>query len=649
MYRPESHTLLIEIIKDLEERQSGLPMEDARHFGVRLAENFDTIYQGFLQLYGEKYSVSELMLNLSRALLEINTQRPADLRKIDVEREEDPRWLHSNQWVGTMLYTDLFAKDLGGFKEHLPYLRELGINLVHLMPLLKSPKDENDGGYAVSDYRKVDPRLGSMKDIREIAAEFRKNNMLLTLDFVMNHTADDHQWARKARAGEKEYQDYYYMFDNRVVPDLFERTLPEVFPTSAPGNFTYLKKIKKWVMTVFHDYQWDLNYNNPAVFIEMFRNTAFLANQGADIIRLDAVPFIWKKLGTDSQNEPEAHLILQIFKACMQVAAPGVALIAEAIVTPEDIIRYMGDEDHAECDVAYNATFMALTWEALATQKTNLLNRVISNLPPRPRRSTWINYLRSHDDIGLGFHDHDIYESGYNAPMHREFLVNYYSGRFEGSMASGAPFMFNPATNDARISGNTASLCGLETSLKRKDKDQIQKALDKILMLHGIILTLGGLPMIFSGDEIGLTNDYSYLEDPRKAYDNRWMHRPRMNWKKAANRKEKGTVEEMIFNGLRKLISLRKKHAIFSDRNDMRIEYCENVHILAYSRTSDSERVLVMCNMADDPQVVSTSLLARFNIPPGDAKDMVTGRKVKIKKGFLEFKPYAYYWFRSQV
>jgi amylosucrase len=229
--------------------------------------------------------------------------------------------------------------------------------------------------------------------------------MLLILDVVANHTSDQHEWARRARAGEAEYQDYYYVFDDRTTPDRFEATMPEIFPETAPGNFTWDEDMGKWVMTVFNDYQWDLNYRNPAVLIEMIAIILFWADKGADIVRLDAVAFLWKKIGSTCQNEREAHLILQLMKDCCQVAAPGVLFIAEAIVAPVEITKYFGEDAvmAKECEIAYNATFMALLWDAIATRSAKMLEIGIRNLPGKLDRATWLNYIRCHDDIGLGF------------------------------------------------------------------------------------------------------------------------------------------------------------------------------------------------------------------------------------------------------
>ncbi|MEW8664175.1 MAG: alpha-amylase family glycosyl hydrolase, partial [Candidatus Thiodiazotropha sp.] len=421
MYEQVSHSLLNQI---LDEIKPELRERDLRHFYTRLGANFYVIHQLFHYLYGKREDFKEQMIHLVEVMATRYIQRHISLKQLDSERERDHNWFLSQEWVGMALYADSFAEDLQGVESKLPYLQELGINMVHVMPVMVCPEGASDGGYAVSDFRNVDPRVGNLEDINTMATSARKRGMLLILDMVLNHTSDEHEWAQRARAGEKRYQDYFYIFDNRDIPDMFEETMPEIFPETSPGNFTWDETMEKWVMTVFNHYQWDLNYSNPSVFIEMLDNNLFWANQGADILRLDAVAFLWKKIGTTCQNEREAHLILQLMKDCCQVTAPGVLFIAEAIVAPVEITKYFGEDAviAKECEIAYNATYMALLWDAVATKNTQLLWQGIQSLPTKLDRATWLNYLRCHDDIGLGFDDADIVRAGYQPAAHRQFL-----------------------------------------------------------------------------------------------------------------------------------------------------------------------------------------------------------------------------------
>jgi amylosucrase len=446
------------------------------------------------------------------------------------------------------------------------------------------------------------------------------------------------------------YQDYYYIFDDREMPDMFEESMPEIFPETSPGNFTWDEDMGKWVMTVFHDYQWDLNYRNPAVFIEIVDIILFWANQGADILRLDAVAFLWKKIGSTCQNEREAHLLLQLMKDCCQVTAPGVLFIAEAIVAPVEIAKYFGEDaiNAKECEIAYNATFMALLWEALATKNTKLLNIAISNLPDKLERATWLNYVRSHDDIGFGFSDTDIQLAGYDPKMHRRFLVDYYTGKFDTSPARGKPFGQNNKNDDARISGSLASLAGLESALEDKNPDAIEAAIQKILLLHSLILSFGGIPLFYYGDEIGTLNNYAYLEDESKCSDSRWLQRPKTDWSKAELRNQPGTVENHIFSNLKKMVALRKEIPAFADYNNRELLDVNNPHLFVFLRfdpQNSREKIMVIANFDDYPQPMNFDTLHQIDFFQHKIiMDICSGKSLSIQDGKIIIPPLSFYW-----
>lgn len=624
---------------------SSYPGSDLSRFYARLGQHFGDLFRAYRRIYGDRPDFPDRLGDLVRSLAGKYLERPPRLRRIDLDREERPHWLLSPEWVSTMLYVDRFAGDLRGFIDKIPYLRELGINYVHLMPLLASPEGENDGGYAVKDYRSVDPRLGTMEDLRRIAELFSENGMLLELDLVLNHSSDQHEWARRALAGEQRYQEYYYLYPDRSIPEEFEKTLPEVFPDLAPGNFTYRPEIDRWVFTVFNSYQWDLNYTNPEVLREMAEILLFLANQGVDVLRLDAVAFLWKRLGTNSQNEPEAHAILQIFRSCAKIVAPGVAFKAEAIVQPIEIVKYLGEGEASgkECEIAYNASLMVFLWDALATRNAKLLTKGLQSMPRLPRGTTWVNYLRSHDDIGLGFADSDAAHVGYDPALHRKFLVDYYTGVFPGSPARGEPFMYNPRTGDARISGSLASLAGLESALEAGDEGSIDLAVRRILLLHAAIMAFGGVPLIYCGDELGTVNDRGYRSDPALAGDNRWMHRPRMDWVAAERRHLPGTVEHRIFSGLRRMIALRKGSPEFHGENDYLALDPGNPQVFAFLRESGERRTVSLLNFSPDPQGVALGALSKVGLE-GPFLDKFTGLGVEARGDRLELGPYGFLW-----
>jgi len=573
-------------------------------FYTRMIANASNISELYMQLYGQHTKSAKAFDELIQTVINAYKNRPDILKIRDEKKETTDHWFLSNEITGMSLYVDRFCGDLKNLATKLDYFERLGVNLLHLMPIFESPAGESDGGYAVSDFRKVDARFGTLEDLQALQAKMVERNMYLMLDIVLNHTSHRHEWAKKAKQGDAYYQQYYYFYAERSMPDEFEKTMPEIFPESAPGSFTYVPELNKWVMTVFHNYQWDLNYINPEVLVVMLDTIFFYTNLGVDILRIDAPAFIWKQLGTTSQNLPEAHNILRLIKQCVQVATPGVALLGEAIVAPKEIMKYFGTGIYTahECDFAYNATHMALQWDMLATGDTRVMLSAQHELLAKPYGASWITYTRCHDDIGLGYDDYMIEQAGFNPYQHKKFLKEYYSGTYPGSSSCGALFSVNPKTQDARISGSLASLCGLEKALNAKNADAIELAVRKILMMQAYSFFLGGVPMIFYGDETGHINDYSYLDDPGKSYDNRWMHRPVIDWKKNKNIDKKGTIEHRIFSATQKLLDIRKKLREVADKKNLTWATPHNIHVAGYLRAYGNRRLYGVFNFSDRTQ-----------------------------------------------
>ena len=615
-------------------------------FNQRLATNLTLIQKQFFFLYPEERYKNDFQ-KLLKLLPKLYRERPEALRNQDLERLKLGNWYQSEKLVGMQLYVEHFNKDLKGLQEKIPYFKKLGVNFLHLMPITTRPKGESDGGYAVNSYLEVDKKYGSKEDLLQLTEAFRKNGIYLMLDFVVNHTSNEFSWAKKAIKGDKKYQGYYYTFEEFTIPAEFEKTLPEVFPETSPGNFTYIPEMKKWVMTVFNSYQWDLNYTNPQVFLEMLTNLVKLTDLGVDVVRFDALAFLWKKIGTISQNLPEAHNLISLFRMCLQIVAPGSILLAEAIVGPTDIVKYFGEDEKQgnECEVAYNASLMALMWNSIATKKTQLLYKSLMHVPPKPKDCTWINYIRCHDDIGLGYENHLIQELGWNPEMHRKFLLDYYCQRLDWSPATGMLFMYNPKTGDGRITGSAASLLGLEKGLKTKNEELIGESAQKIIMLHGIALAFGGIPLIYAGDEIGTLNDYSYKNDASKKGDSRWVNRPKQDWETISNLEKKDSPQSKIFQTLQKLIKIRKENTVFADQNNLQLFHTGNDHIFSFERTHDQNALLVICNFDENPQVIDSNWIKKQGyFSKGGPMDLVSNKKIDLNSGLLEVMPYQMLW-----
>lgn len=554
-------------------------------------------------------------------------ERSTELKKLDRTREKDKSWYQSNRLLGMMLYTGAFAKTLKGVQEKLDYLESCGVNYVHLMPLLESPKGRDDGGYAVSDFRRVQPELGTIDDLKELTGEMHKKGISCCMDFVMNHTSEDHAWAKAARAGDPEAKKRYYFYDNWDIPGRFEQTMPQVFPTTAPGNFTWLEDCHQAVMTTFYPYQWDLNYENCVVFNDMVGNMLFLANCGIDIIRLDAVPYIWKTLGTNCRNLPQVHTLVRMMRLIGEIVCPGVLLLGEVVMEPAKVVPYFGSVEKPECHMLYNVTTMASTWHTVATKDVRLLKRQMEQVFALPKEYVFLNYLRCHDDIGWGL-DYDWLKNfGIDEVAHKKYLNDYLTGKWAGSDARGELYNDDPRLGDARLCGTTASLSGLEASLYEKSVEKTEKAVKRIEMLHAYLLCQSGIPVLYSGDEIGQCNDYTYKEDPDKQADSRYLHRGRFPWEKV-----KEDVPQKVFKALRKLEKIRAAHEIFSMDADSHTFETGNDHVLGICRELDGKKFVSCYNFSEEPERIDESIL-------GERKgfvDLITGKKLSCEIGEIE-------------
>ncbi len=542
----------------MEEVLAGLSAERQELFRLRVERRQEDLRTGLAGVYSPE-QVAELMPRLLDLAATTYAERSPALHRLDMERTLRPDWFQDGQMLGYAAYVDRFAGTLAGVRDKLDYLDDLGVTYLHLMPLLKPRPDENDGGYAVADYRTVDPELGTMDDLRGLAADLHDRGSSLVLDLVLNHVAREHPWAGEARAGDARHRDYFHTFPDRELPDRYEATLPEVFPETSPGSFSWDDDLNAWVWTTFNTYQWDLNWSNPEVFYEFADIVSYLGNAGIDVLRLDAIAFLWKRMGTNCQNQPEVHDITQALRAFARIACPALLFKAEAILAPHDVVRYLGQGRHFAkvSDLAYHNSLMVQVWSMLASQDVRLAAAALGNTPAIPTTTAWINYVRCHDDIGWSITDEDAASVGLSGYAHRQFLADFFSGDFPASYAEGLVFQENPLTHDRRISGMTASLAGLPLALASGDEDQIDAAIGRIRLAYAIVLGWGGIPVVWMGDELGMANDTDWDTEPGHAGDNRWLHRPRMDWNAAEQRADPASPSGRVFAMLTALVRTR--------------------------------------------------------------------------------------------
>lgn len=600
----------------------------------RLKRHEEELRWLYMELYGNDSMYAELCDGMRR----FYEERGTDLKEQDAYRESRPDWYRKNDMLGMMFYIDNFAGNMKGVQSRLDYIERCGVNYVHLMPFLDTPKGRSDGGYAVSDFRKVQETLGTMEDLQELTAACHKKGINVCMDFVMNHTSEDHEWAVKARQGDGEYMSRYFFYDNASIPSEYEKTVPQVFPTTAPGNFTWLPEIGHYVMTTFYPYQWDLNYKNPRVFNEMMYNFLFLANQGIDIIRIDAVPYIWKELGTQCRNLLQVHTIVRMMRMISEIVCPGILLLGEVVMEPEKVVPYFGTVEKPECHMLYNVTTMATTWHTVATRDVRLLKKQLDIVSALPKDYVFLNYLRCHDDIGWGLDYLTLGQEGLGEVSHKKYLNDYFRGYTGGSNSRGELYNEDLITGDARFCGTTASMCGVERAGFEQNEEMMDAAIRLNLMLHAYMFMQSGISVLYSGDEIGQVNDYTYKENPDKAADSRYLHRGAMNWELVKNIEIPESVQGRIFGGLRQLEQIREKEKAFMTNADMwTIETWEK-EVLCIGRCFEGEKIIGLFNFSEHDKT------AWINETDGTYLDMISGKEKKAVG--VDIPAYGFYYLK---
>ncbi len=608
--------------------------DDMELYMERLNRHVDELRWLYMELYDNGSMFAELCENMRS----FYRARNEELKALDRSREQEPGWYKKNDMLGMMFYIDNFAGNMKGVEEKLDYLERCNVNYIHLMPFLETPKGRSDGGYAVSDFRRVQENLGSMEDLESLTAACHKSKINVCMDFVMNHTSEDHEWARRARQGEGEYMSRYFFFDNYDIPAQYERTVPQVFPTTAPGNFTWLPEVGYHVLTTFYPYQWDLNYKNPRVFNEMMYNFLFLANRGIDIIRIDAVPYIWKELNTQCRNLPQVHTIVRMMRMIGEIVCPGILLLGEVVMEPEKVVPYFGTVEKPECHMLYNVTTMATTWHTVATRDVGLLKRQLDIVNGLPKDYLFLNYLRCHDDIGWGLDYATLRTQGIEERPHKQYLNDYFQGYVDGSTSRGELYNADPVTGDARFCGTTASMCGIEKAGFEQNEEDMERAIRRDVMLHAYMFIQSGIPVLYSGDEIGQVNDYTYKEDPDKAPDSRYIHRGKMNWELAGRIGDESTVEGRMFRQLDQLERIRKREKVFmSDADTWTIETWDP-GVLSIGRYYQGEKLVGIFNFCEHDRT------AWINEEDGEYEDLITGKKMEARG--VDVPAYGFYYLK---
>ncbi len=602
-------------------------------------KNIDRLKNTYFKIYGNHLEVEQAFENLQDIITEADKQRDNRLKEMD---KKESNWYFSNKMVGMTLYTDLFAGSFSKLSKKIDYFKELGITYLHLMPLLKPREGENDGGYAVEDYKNVDPLLGTLEEFEKLLKIYNKSGIKICIDYVVNHVAKEHAWAQKALNNEKQYQDMFIMFDDETTPNLYNQTVPEVLPDKCPGNFTYYPEIDKYVFTSFSHFQWDLNFQNPYVFNGMVDNLLYLANLGVNMIRLDAIPFMWKEINTTCRNLEPIHDLMHMFYLIKEDVCPSCALLGEAIVEPEQIVSYFGDNHQTECEVMYNANLMVDIYNSFASRDARLMT-IDANRFQLPKKGTWMNYVRCHDDIGWGFNEQAVAELGFDPHAHKQFLIQFYGNNFHDTFSKGEYYQYNPKNQDARTNGTLASLLGLEKAIDEKREYKRYESIRRINLAHALIMSYKGIPLIYSGDEIATLNDQSYKEDPNKQKEGRWVHRPFFDWKRAKNKEICDTNEYDVYQALKEMIKQRKKLPQLHGQTEQYAIDTQNKHVFCFIRKHQSKTLIAMFNFSEMSQNVNVYALRQF-ATSSKYKDVFSNRSINLYDEKIELSPYEYLW-----
>ena len=606
---------------------------------ARLNQELPQLRDRLSRLYSCTPDYAQWLNQVLVQTVQIALNRPADLWALDLQREANPNW-HLQGMLGYCTYTDKFAGNLAGVRQRIAHLQELGVTYLHLLPFLKPGTPPNDGGFAVASYDEVDPQLGTLSDLKQLTQALRTAGISLCSDFVLNHVSHEHEWAVKARAGSAYYQSFFHWVKSPEQISDYEKNLVQIFPNTAPGNFTFVPEVNAWTWTTFYPYQWDLNYAQPVVFSEMAKSLLQLANHGVEAFRLDSTGFLWKREGTNCMNQPEVHWILQALRCLTNIAAPGTLLKAEAIMPTQDLPPYfgLGPTQGQECHVAYHSSLMSASWVALAEENTQIIHDVLAHTPALPEGCAWMTYVRCHDDIGWNVLRPELDARG---PDQRKRLLHasrFFAGHAEGSYAQGAAFQASDTNTVHGTNGMAAALVGLTSA---QTQEEIVSATSRLTLMQSLSLFVGGLPLIYMGDELGQGNTSAAELAARQGPDGRELHRPRFDDVLFAQRHDTRTTAGTIYETIRALVSAKKQHASLSAEHALTALSSGHPSVLVLQRGAQA---LGLFNFSG----TSVTLNLSSAVPVGlqAPRDALTHQPVEISACPLG--PYAAMWLTTQ-
>lgn len=567
----------------------------------RYNRHIDELKWLYMELYSNESMLSELCYQIHNFFIE----RDEGLKNRDVTRENNPDWYRKSKMTGMALYIDHFADTIKGVEQSIEHLQKCNINYVHFMPFFETTRYRTDDQYAITDFRKTMEKIGKIEDLCHLTKLCHEKSINVSVDFIMNRTSNEHEWAKKAMHGDVEYMNRY-------------------------------------VTKTDHSYEWDLNYKNPRVLNEMMYNYMFIANLGTDLIQINEIEDIWKGESQNCSKVSQIHTIARIMRIISEIVCPGVLLLGNVKNDMKNAITYFGEDEKPEFHMVYQKTFMNEVWNSVATRNVKLLQTKLDVINKYPKEYVFVNYLRNHEKLNWNLDYDFLYKNQkINQKMHREYLNEYFLGRTGYSNSRGE--VENNSDNSEKICfcGTTASMCGLEKAIDENNKKEINQAIKLEIMLYAYLFIQSGIPVIYSGDEIGQMNDYSYKENRDKMRDIQNVCRGKFDWSKAVKVVDEYSIEGKIMRGLNKIQVVKNRENTFCQIADVRVVDTKNNSVICIAREFAGEKILGIFNFSEHEKIVN------IDEEEGIYEDLLSGKKMKVK--CLQMQGYDFYYLKKIV